>query len=234
MMRPFSSWNRIVLLSISLLLSLMNVGIIVFLKDVSHLLNGFIEIAEYVIYTVLFAYLFYFLLTRLQQQARNIVYRKETKELLLTSDALKVTTQLAAGIAHEIRNTLTSLKRFLYLIKKGQIKDEYLQIMDMEFTRIETILNELLILSKPASKAFTPIFIQDLVQQVISLMEPHARIHSVEFECSYPVTPIQIAGDSKRLKQALINLVKNAIEVNQVDWCPSISKSMTIRPFLSW
>ena len=57
--------------------------------------------------------------------------------------------ELAAGIAHEIRNPLTTLKGFVQLLKRGPDKPEYLELMHSELSRIELVTNEFLILAKP-------------------------------------------------------------------------------------
>src|SRR5690606_24879350 len=85
--------------------------------------------------------------TAVQLIIRDISNRKRTEELILQSEKLTLAGQLAAGIAHEIRNPLTSLRGFLQLMRSGTEKEKYYDIMGAELSRIELIVSELLMLS---------------------------------------------------------------------------------------
>ncbi|GMA57967.1 hypothetical protein GCM10025858_24700 [Alicyclobacillus sacchari] len=86
--------------------------------------------------------------------AEDITEIKHTEELLRKSEMLSAVGELAAGIAHEIRNPLTALKGFTKLIRTGSHSEAYLEIMHQELERIESIINELLVLSKPQAVHF--------------------------------------------------------------------------------
>lgn len=82
---------------------------------------------------------------------RDVTERKELEERLRKSDTLHVVGELAAGIAHEIRNPMTALKGFIQLLK-GSIKEDhtlYFNVITSELKRIESIITEFLILAKP-------------------------------------------------------------------------------------
>ncbi|QCR31617.1 ATP-binding protein [Lysinibacillus sp. SGAir0095] len=124
--------------------------------------------------------------------------------------------QMAASIAHEIRNPMTSLKGFVELLRLNSNDDHqnYLSVMDSELQRMESILTELLYLSKPKERSYDETSIVDVTNEVIELMLPHALKQNILLKmdnCNY--YPIKIMGNHNRLKQMLINLVKNAIEV---------------------
>lgn len=138
--------------------------------------------------------------------------RKMAQELLRNSEKLTIAGQLAAGIAHEIRNPLTSLKGFLQLMKAGaEYREDYLNIMESELSRIENIVNELLYLAKPKEHRFAEKDVQTLLQNVITLLEPQANYHNVEILATY--TPgLTIHCDENQIKQVFINMIKNAIE----------------------
>lgn len=124
--------------------------------------------------------------------------------------------QMAASIAHEIRNPMTSLKGFVELIRLNASEDNknYLSVMDSELERMESILSELLYLSKPKERKYEETSIQQVVDEVVELMYPHAMQHNIVLkieDCDY--YNFNIMGNANRLKQMLINLVKNSIEV---------------------
>lgn len=73
------------------------------------------------------------------------------EERLARSGSLSTVGELAASIAHEIRNPMTTLKGFVQLLKLSANDDalKYLAVIDDEIARMESILSEMLILSKP-------------------------------------------------------------------------------------
>lgn len=144
---------------------------------------------------------------------RDISYRKEAEKLMLESEKLSIAGQLAAGIAHEIRNPLTAIKGFVQLMKSGVIeKDHYYDIISSELNRIELILSELLMLAKPHESSFQQTNIIQLVSEVICLLETQAILHNIRIEYTSSISNEQITCDENQLKQVFINFIKNSIE----------------------
>jgi signal transduction histidine kinase len=127
-------------------------------------------------------------------------------------EKLKMAGTLAAGIAHEIRNPLTSLKGFLQLSE--QIEAPYKNIMLSEIDRINAIVKELLELASPNDSDRQPRAIQPLVQSVITLLQPQAILDNIQLMGRYgPETGMLVVHCSEgKLKQVLVNLIKNAME----------------------
>ncbi|XEC95440.1 ATP-binding protein [Paenibacillus tarimensis] len=145
---------------------------------------------------------------------RDITERKKNEELLINSEKLYVAGQLAAGIAHEIRNPLTSLKGFLQLITSGRdATKHYYDIMKSELNRIESIVSELLMLSKPQIYELSYRDARKIMEDTVILLEPQAILHDIELEASYDESPLWIYGVENQIKQVFINVLKNAIEV---------------------
>jgi PAS domain S-box-containing protein len=142
----------------------------------------------------------------------DITERKKSEDLILKSEKLSLAGQLAAGIAHEIRNPLTAIKGFLHLIQSGHQKDVYIQIMSEELSRIELILSELLMLAKPQEVNFKPVKIELLLADVISILDTQAILKNVEISFTVFASNLVINCDSNQFKQVFINLIKNAIE----------------------
>lgn len=143
---------------------------------------------------------------------RDISERKRTEDMLRQSEKLSAVGQLAAGIAHEIRNPLTSLKGFLQLMRvNNSHKEVYYEIMDSEFNRIETILSELLMVAKPQASTFTVCSINQIIHEVTTLLEAQAVLKGVQIVSEAEET-IFVYCNSSQLKQVFINLIKNAIE----------------------
>ncbi len=144
--------------------------------------------------------------------SRDITERKQTEEYLRKSDRLGVVGQLAAGVAHEIRNPLTSLKGFLQLLEPDIVEKRFYDIMSSELNRIESIISEYLILAKPQIVNFQSKEIQSVLKHVISLAETQAIMNSIEIIFEYEEDLPLVSCEENQLKQVFINIVKNAID----------------------
>lgn len=142
---------------------------------------------------------------------RDITERKQAEELMLKSEKLSIAGQLAAGIAHEIRNPLTAIKGFFQLIKTNQ-KQQYFDIVESELSRIEAILSELLVLSKPTEIKFKRTNIEFLIKDVMTLLETQAIMNNIQLISSFTDQEPFILCDENQIKQVFINLIKNAID----------------------
>ncbi|WP_370296147.1 ATP-binding protein [Rossellomorea marisflavi] len=144
---------------------------------------------------------------------RDITQQKVAEEMLLRNEKLSVVGELAAGIAHEIRNPLTSIKGFIQLLEENeQVSDRYLTIMSSEMDRINQIVGELLILSKPHLRESRPFDIREVLDYVGKVMGHEALMKGINLKVDLPKEPIEIVGDRNQCIQVVINITKNAIE----------------------
>ncbi|QHW33981.1 PAS domain-containing protein [Paenibacillus rhizovicinus] len=145
----------------------------------------------------------------------DISERKKNESFIRASEKLSLAGQLAAGIAHEIRNPLTSVKGFVQLLQRGIQKPEYMPIMMSEINRMELIISELLMLAKPQNAHRKPMDMCELLEHVISLIESQAILNDVQIQIEYEEAPLFIQCDANQIKQVFINIIKNAIEASQ-------------------
>jgi two-component system, sporulation sensor kinase A len=145
--------------------------------------------------------------------ARDIRVRKENQQLQIKNEKLGIAGQLAASIAHEIRNPLTAIKGFLKLAYQGamKLKDIY-PILDIEINRIETIASELMFLGKPAKSEIKKISIGKILLDVYTLMQSQANLNNVAINLDTYDENLTALCNVDQIKQVFINLVKNAIE----------------------
>jgi len=94
-----------------------------------------------------------------------------------------------------------------------RINDKYLSIIESELKRIEFIVNELLVLSKPQTTHISkPVDILSLLEQVITLMSGQAVLRNINILPVCTDQSIWVHGEAYQLKQVFINLLKNAME----------------------
>jgi PAS domain S-box-containing protein len=144
---------------------------------------------------------------------KDITERKDhTDRLLQKSEKLALLGQMAAGIAHEIRNPLTSIKGFVQLFKSDHQKDEYYDIVLAELDRINTIVGEFLVMAKPTAAVFAEKDVLVLIQDVITLISTQSIMNNVQIITDYESPLPMISCEENQLKQVFLNLMKNAIE----------------------
>ena len=155
---------------------------------------------------------------------RDISQQKIAEEMLLRKEKLSVVGELAAGIAHEIRNPLTSIKGFIQLLEENEhVSDHYLKVMSSEMDRINQIVGELLILSKPQMREFQSFDMSEVLRYVVKVMGHEALLKGITLNIKLPTSPILVFGDKNQCIQVFINIIKNAIESMDegeidVDW----------------
>lgn len=145
--------------------------------------------------------------------AKDITEHKRNEELMIKNEKMYVIGQLAASVAHEIRNPLTSIKGFIQLMKEGSNDQQsHLQLILSEIERIEGITSEMLYLGKNESIQFETIEMTELIHQVTYLIHPEAKMYDTDIHIHTYEKPVHILGDPNLLKQVFINLLKNSIE----------------------
>ncbi|MFA9559734.1 PAS domain S-box protein [Evansella sp. AB-rgal1] len=144
---------------------------------------------------------------------RDITEAKLAEEMLRNSEKLSIAGQLAAGIAHEIRNPMTTIKGFIHLMRSGYKREErFYGIITSEIERIESIISELLILSKPQKVTYKRTNIVSLLSEIQLLLETEAILKDVHFIADFDTSNSYVYCEENQIKQVCINFIKNAIE----------------------
>lgn len=145
----------------------------------------------------------------------DIFERTKLQQELQRAEKMNAIGQLAASVAHEIRNPMTVVKGFLQIFLSKEMGEEdhmYLKLMIEELNRAESIINDYLSLAKPDIGKLEIINGSELTEQVMDLMSSYAMMSkniSMQTEIKEQV---KIRGNKSELKQVLINILKNGIE----------------------
>jgi two-component system, sporulation sensor kinase B len=147
----------------------------------------------------------------------QIIEKTKIQKELQRAEKMNAIGQLAASVAHEIRNPMTVVKGFLQIfLRKDNMSEEehsYIQLMIEEMNRAEVIINDYLSLAKPDLEHETEVInANELALKVMDLMNSYAMLSkNIEMETVLP-KDIIIKGNRNELKQVLINILKNGIE----------------------
>lgn len=142
----------------------------------------------------------------------DITEKRNTEETLRKTEKLGMIGELAAGIAHEIRNPLTTIRGFVQLMNEKEIASQYGDTILDEIDRINFIVSEFMIFAKPHQIQFTDCHLTSILRSVIKFLEPEALLRNVNIEYDFPREEVCISGEKNQLKQVFLNLIKNSIE----------------------
>jgi signal transduction histidine kinase len=145
-----------------------------------------------------------------QMKELNISERK-----LRESEKLSLVGELSAGVAHEIRNPLTTLKGFTQMISENTddpSNKKFLKIMNDEINRINFIVSEFMVLSKPHIVNFSITDLSTIMNNVITLLNTQAIMKNIEIVLEMVGDSFLLKCEENQIKQVLANIIKNSIE----------------------
>ncbi|WP_257958675.1 sensor histidine kinase [Bacillus sp. V3-13] len=149
-------------------------------------------------------------------EMENIFQKTKFMQELQRAEKMNAIGQLAASVAHEIRNPMTVVKGFLQIfLAKESMSDEermYIKLMIEEMNRAETIINDYLSLAKPDLKQIEQVDGAELAGKVVDLMNSYAMMSKNIDVITHINGPIMMRGNKSELNQVLINIIKNGIE----------------------
>ena len=147
---------------------------------------------------------------------RDLTEEKKTEELIRRIDQLTSLGQLSAGIAHEIRNPLSSINFNVQLLAKKTLpaQDVSRLLADTQegIDRIRTLVKGMLDFAKPSLPALESDSLARVVQGSIGLMDSQFKKKGVEVRCMLPENLPPVILDVHQIQQVLVNLLLNAME----------------------
>lgn len=141
---------------------------------------------------------------------------RQMEERIRIADRLAGVGELAAGLAHEIRNPLASIAGSSQMLRESPDVPEdartLLEIIERESTRLNGLISDFLAYTGPSLRNIGPVNLADLIGEVIEAVRAgEARESGVEVE-KPPAGSLFVDGDPEQLKQVLWNLVRNAVQ----------------------
>jgi signal transduction histidine kinase len=160
------------------------------------------------------------------------------RDRLAHADRLAAIGTLAAGIAHEIRNPLVSIRTFIQLLPERlndeEFRTSFRELALGEIERICDLINDLLTFSRPTPGERERMSLAELVQQTVRLLDAEARKHDVRLDCDTDVETPRVLANEAQIKQVLLNVVLNAIQASPAPGAVTVSTRRTRHAGQAW
>jgi signal transduction histidine kinase len=168
---------------------------------------------------------------RLQDALRSFLRdqrerQKKVASRLAHTDQLASLGQLAAGLAHEIKNPLAGIQGALEILKEDEEKDTTRLLygeMLSELDRVNSTLHSLLSSARPTPPQISTSDAKKLVEDVQRLVAPGLRRRRIALETDFAAGEIVAPFDAAKIRQILINLIQNAADAIEEDGVISVS-----------
>jgi two-component system sensor histidine kinase HydH len=146
---------------------------------------------------------------------RDLSEIKQLEEKVRRSEKLAAIGELAAGVAHEIRNPLSSIRGFAqflrHALRERPQDQQYAETMVSEVDRINNVVTDLLTFARPMEADFAPTDVAELVEHSVRLVEADAKSQELEIHMNIAELP-EVKLDASQLTQALLNLLLNSLQ----------------------
>ncbi|WP_052035846.1 sensor histidine kinase [Tumebacillus flagellatus] len=163
----------------------------------------------YWMYAGLYVFAMTFSVLLIESLMENFRMREEIRK----SEKLNIISDLAASIAHEVRNPLTVVRGFIQLSQSSmdEVNKGYMRTAIAELDRAEFIISDYLNFAKPEFEHLEHVDVGHEIQQIVSFMTSFATMQAVELRFDAQES-LFVFADKVKLKQVIINLVKNSVE----------------------
>lgn len=147
---------------------------------------------------------------------QRLAERNRVEAAVMRAEQLAIVAQVATGVAHELRNPLTSLKMLIQtnreeFITSGMPTDDF-NLIDQEIRRMETALHDFLNLARPSPPRPELVSLDELITRTFRLVETRARRQHVDLVFAAGVRTTMLHADRDHLQQLFLNLAINALD----------------------
>ena len=155
-----------------------------------------------------------FLIDRIEQTVQQLHQRERE---LLRAEQLAAVGQLAAGMAHEIRNPLMSIKMLVQTAREdgpgAGLQGEDLIVIEREIRQMQRSIQSFLDFAKPPKLLKVPLELTQILERTIELVHGRAEKQNVSIMTEFPSQPLILEADASQLQQVFLNLALNALDI---------------------
>jgi signal transduction histidine kinase len=164
---------------------------------------------------------------KLQLQSERIIV---IEDQLRRAEKLSTLGEMAAVLAHEIRNPLGSIRGTAEILKDdyrpGDPKHEFIEIQIKETERLNRVVEDFLRMARPQPADIRPCPVQDELETIMTLVANDALKREINLVLHAPSVPVIVRADGEKLRQAFLNIIINALQATPAGGTVSISTSV--------
>ncbi|NOY87556.1 MAG: PAS domain-containing protein [Deltaproteobacteria bacterium] len=147
---------------------------------------------------------------------QDLTELRHLEEKLKKAEKLTALGQMAASIAHEVRNPLASMSGSIQILKDSlHVEDENRKLMDIvlrETGRLDYLVGDFLTYARPPTPHFQDVDLRTIIEETVRFFQSSPESASVDIDLDLPAGPAVLSVDSSQIRQILINLLKNAVD----------------------
>jgi signal transduction histidine kinase len=136
---------------------------------------------------------------------------------LQTADRLAAIGRITGGVAHEVKNPLNAIRLHVEVARQKMARGDgditpQMDIIAREIVRLDRVVKTFLDFTKPVDLKYTNVSLRELMDEIAQLARPQAEASNIQVEVLLDEDGVEVRADRDLLKQALLNVVMNAIE----------------------
>lgn len=144
--------------------------------------------------------------------------RRAVEAQLNLSSRLTAINRLTGGVAHAIKNPLNAIALRLELLRSRVLPEipeaeGEIEIIAQEIARLDRVVRTFLDFTRPVELNSVDFDLSEMAAGVLDLVRPEAERNGVRIESELPAAPMRVCGDKELLRQAVVNIVRNALDV---------------------
>ncbi|HDL53618.1 MAG TPA: PAS domain-containing sensor histidine kinase, partial [Proteobacteria bacterium] len=147
---------------------------------------------------------------------QDLTELRHLEEKLKKAEKLTALGQMAASIAHEVRNPLASMSGSIQILKDSlHVEDENRKLMDIvlrETGRLDYLVGDFLTYARPPTPHFQDVDLRTIIEETVRFFQSSPESASVDIDLDLPAGPAVLSVDSSQIRQILINLLKNSVD----------------------
>jgi len=146
----------------------------------------------------------------------QVLMLAKSRQLLGRAEKMSLLGNLAARMAHEIKNPMTAIGTFIQLMPTKfddpEFRNQFYEVAREETQRINALLSQLLDLSRPRGPSFAENDLHGLIEKTVLLISPQSESRRIHIERRYDPNAARAWMDVEKIRQALLNILANALE----------------------